>query len=208
MTVVSGSQHDSWVTLVPGEGPDPATRDGDPTFFQGKGLLDGVTAYRIRVKKDSTLGHVREIERDLRHLERTISERPPLVAKKGGAVVDEKVHDLIDEAWSLAADPAFHEDQHALTGRTLALAAALDWPGAAEEAAAVLDEVLRRTAWVRDKFSPRVVEAKTGLGRACFAKQRWRAWIKGKIAAGQGDDAGRGRGEESFFPFQLSRSAQ
>jgi hypothetical protein len=145
MTVVSGSQHDSWVTLVPGEGPDPETRDGDPTFFQGKGLLDGVTAYRIRVKKDSTLGHVREIERDLRHLERTISERPPLVAKKGGAVVDEKVHDLIDEAWSLAADPAFHEDQHALTGRTLALAAALDWPGAGEEAAAVLDDVLRRT---------------------------------------------------------------
>ncbi len=145
MTVVAGAQHDSWVTLVPGEGPDPATRDGDPTFFAGKGLVDGVTAYRIRVKKDDTLGHVRELERDLRHLERTISERPPLVAKNGGPVVDEKVHDLIDEAWSLGADPAFHEDQHALTGRTLALAAALDWPGAAEEAAAVLDEVLRRT---------------------------------------------------------------
>jgi len=145
MTVVSGSQHDSWVTLVPGEGPDPATRDGDPTFFDGKALRDGVSAYRIRVKKDSTLGHVREIDRDLRHLERTISERPPLVAKKGGAVVDEKVHDLIDESWSLQADPAFHEDQRALTGRTLALAAALDWPGATEQAGAVLDDVLRRT---------------------------------------------------------------
>jgi hypothetical protein len=145
MTVIAGAQHDSWVTLVPGDGPDPATHDGDPIFFDGKALRDGVSAYRIRVKKDDTLGHVRELDRDLRHLERTISERPPLVAKKGGAVVDEKVHDLIDEAWSLAADPAFHEDQHALTGRTLALAAALDWPGAAEQAAAVLDDVLRRT---------------------------------------------------------------
>jgi len=145
MTVIAGAQHDSWVTLVPGDGPDPATRDGDPTFFDGKRLRDGVVAYRIRVKKDDTLGHVREIERDLRHLERTISERPPLVAKNGGAVVDEKIHDLIDESWSLGADPNFHEDQHALTGRTLALAAALDWPGAAEEAAAVLDDVLRRT---------------------------------------------------------------
>jgi tetratricopeptide (TPR) repeat protein len=145
MTVVAGAQHDSWVTLVPGDGPDPGTRDADPTFFDGKALQAGVAAYRIRVKKDDSLGHVREIERDLRHLERTISERPPLIAKKGGAVVDEKVHDLIDESWSLAADPAFHEDQHALTGRALALAAALDWPGAMEEAAAVLDEVLRRT---------------------------------------------------------------
>lgn len=145
MTVIAGAQHDSWVTLVPGDGPDPGTRDGDPTFFEGKQLRDGVAAYRIRVKKDDSLGHVREIERDLSHLERTISERPPLVAKKGGAVVDEKVHDLIDESWSLAADPAFREDQHALTGRALALAAALDWPGAAEEAAAVLDDVLRRT---------------------------------------------------------------
>ncbi|MES1164574.1 MAG: bacterial transcriptional activator domain-containing protein [Verrucomicrobiota bacterium] len=145
MTVVAGAQHDSWVTLVPGDGPDPATRDADPTFFDGKTLRKGVAAYRIRVKKDNSLGHVREIERDLRHLERTISERPPLIAKGGGAVVDEKVHDLIDESWSLAADPAFHEEQHALTGRGLALAAALDWPGAQEEAAAVLDEVLRRT---------------------------------------------------------------
>ncbi|MES1209565.1 MAG: hypothetical protein ABUS79_26815 [Pseudomonadota bacterium] len=145
MTVVAGAQHDSWVTLVPGDGPDPATRDADPTFFDGKALRNGVAAYRIRVKKDDSLGHVREIERDLRHLERTISERPPLLAKGGGAVVDEKVHDLIDESWSLAADPAFHEEQHALTGRALALAAALDWPGAQEQAAAVLDDVLRRT---------------------------------------------------------------
>ncbi len=145
MTVVAGAQHDSWVTLVPGDGPDPGTRDGDPTFFDGKRLRDGVAAYRIRVKKDDTLGHAREIERDLRHLERTISERPPLIAKNGGAVVDEKVHDLIDESWSLGADPSFHDEQRALTGRSLALAAALDWPGAAEEAAAVLDDVLRRT---------------------------------------------------------------
>ena len=32
-----------------------------------------------------------------------------------------------------------------LTGRALAIAAALDWPGAAEQAAAVLDDVLKRT---------------------------------------------------------------
>lgn len=155
MTVIAGSQHDSWVTVIPGEGPDPGTRDADPTFFDGKSLRAGVAAYRIKVKKDTSLGHVREIDRDLRHLERTISERPPLVAKKGGAVVDEKVHDLIDESWSLVADPAYHEDQRALTGRALALAAALDWPGAAEEAAAVLDDVLRRTPLRGDAVAAR-----------------------------------------------------
>ena len=90
-----------------------------------------------------------------RHLERTISERPPLVAKKGAGVVDEKVHDLIDEAWSLGADPAFGEERRALTGRALALAAALDWPAAAEEAAAVLDGVLRKTPLRADAILPR-----------------------------------------------------
>src|SRR6185437_15406378 len=60
-------------------------------------------------------------------------------------VVDDKVHELVDESWSLGADPAFGEDRRVLTGRALALAAALDWPAAAEEAAAVLDGVLRKT---------------------------------------------------------------
>ncbi len=143
--MIAGTLDDGWVTVEPGKGDAPATRPNDPVFFDGKALRPEVAAYRIRVKKDSSLGHVRELERDLGHLERTISERPPLVAKKGAGVVDEKVHDLIDEAWSLGADPAFGEDRRALTGRALALAAALDWPAAAEEAAAVLDGVLRKT---------------------------------------------------------------
>jgi hypothetical protein len=145
MTMIDGTLDDGWVTVEPGDGETPATRPNDPIFFVGKALRPEVTAYRIRVKKDSSLGHVREIERDLGHLERTISERPPLVAKKGAGIVDEKVHDLVDEAWSLGADPAFGEERRALTGRALALAAALDWPAAAEEAAAVLDGVLRKT---------------------------------------------------------------
>ncbi len=41
-------------------------------------------------------------------------------------------------------DKPFEEDGRALTGRALALAAALDWPGAAEQAAAVLDDVIKR----------------------------------------------------------------
>jgi len=145
MTMIAGTLDDGWVTVEPGDGETPATRPNDPIFFDGKALRPEVAAYRMRVKKDSSLGHVRELERDLGHLERTISERPPLVAKKGAGVVDEKVHDLVDEAWSLGADPAFGEDRRALTGRALALAAALDWPAAAEEAAAVLDGVLRKT---------------------------------------------------------------
>jgi len=153
--MIAGALDDGWVTVEPGEGDKPATRPNDPVFFDGKALRPEVGAYRIRVKKDSSLGHVREIERDLGHLERTISERPPLVAKKGAGVVDEKVHDLVDEAWSLGADPAFVEERRALTGRALALAAALDWPAAAEEAAAVLDGVLRRTPLRADAILPR-----------------------------------------------------
>jgi tetratricopeptide (TPR) repeat protein len=145
MTVIVGTVDDGFVTVEAGADDKPATRANDPVFFDGKALRPEVAAYRIRVKKDSSLGHVREIERDLAHLERTISERPPLVAKKGAGVVDDKVHELVDESWSLGADPAFGEDRRVLTGRALALAAALDWPAAAEEAAAVLDGVLRKT---------------------------------------------------------------
>jgi hypothetical protein len=145
MTMIAEATDDGWVTIEPGPGEAPATRTNDPVFFDGKTPRPEAAAYRIRVKKDSSLGHVREIERDLAHLERTIAERPPLIARKGGGLVDEKVHDLVDEAWSLGADPAFGEDRRVLTGRALALAAALDWPAAAEEAAAVLDGVLRKT---------------------------------------------------------------
>jgi hypothetical protein len=114
-------------------------------FFDGARLRPETSVYRIAIKKDSSLGHVRELARDLEHLERTIGERPPLLTPGRRGAVDELVHKLIDEAWSLiTVDKPFEEDARALTGRALALAAALDWPGAAEQAAAVLDDVLRR----------------------------------------------------------------
>ena len=69
----------------------------------------------------------------------------PSSPRRGPASSTRRLHDLVDEAWSLGADPAFGEERRALTGRALALAAALDWPAAAEEAAAVLDGVLRKT---------------------------------------------------------------
>jgi tetratricopeptide (TPR) repeat protein len=173
MAVVAGLSQDVWMTIepapaggsppkpsapasppakLPGGVPPPPTSDetdtikqsGNPLFFDGKNLRPEAAAYRVSVKKDSTLGHVREPERDLAHLERTIAERPPLIARKGRTVVDDKVHDLVDEAVSLAADPAFEEARRRLTGRSLALAAALDWPGAPEAAQAVLDDALRR----------------------------------------------------------------
>jgi hypothetical protein len=145
MALVAGKVDDKWMT-VEAEGDGQTTRSGSPTFFasDGKRLRPEVAAYRVQVKKDSTLGHVRELRRDLDHLERTVAERPPLLAKNGRAAVDEKLHDLLDEAWSLMADAAFDLDRRALAGRALALAAALDWPGAAGAAAAVLDDVLKR----------------------------------------------------------------
>jgi tetratricopeptide (TPR) repeat protein len=147
MAIVAGlSDDDKWVTIEPDDTPaGQGTRTANPVFFDGKKLRPEAAAYRIDVKKDSTLGHVRELDRDLAHLERTIAERPPLIARKGRGAVDEKLHDLVDEATSLAADKAFDEQRRGLTGRALALAAALDWPGAAEAAAAVLDDALRRT---------------------------------------------------------------
>ena len=91
------------------------------------------------------MGHVRGLMKDLDHLERTIAERPPLVEPEQRGAVDDLVHQLIDEAASLAADPDFQDERRVLTGRALAIAAALDWPGAAEQAAAVLDDVFKRT---------------------------------------------------------------
>jgi hypothetical protein len=144
MAVLAGKLEERWM-LQDSREADGATRSSDDAFFaDGKALRQEVTAYRINVKGDSTLGHVRELERDLVPLERTIAERPPLVAKDGRAVVEARVHDLLDEAWSLKVDPAFGLEHLALGGRALALAAALDWPGAAESAAAVLDEAQRR----------------------------------------------------------------
>src|SRR5213075_1763586 len=122
----------------------PALPSTASLFFDGVRLRPEAVAYRLAVKKDSSRGHVRELMRDLDHLERTIGERPPLVTPNRRGAVDDLVHKLIDEAWSLMLDKPFEEDGRALTGRALALAAALDWPGAAEQAAAVLDDVIKR----------------------------------------------------------------
>ena len=159
MAILAGRSDDQWIVLdteskgapppgalAPGAPPlpPPAIPSNAPLFFDGARLRPEATAYRLAVKKDSSLGHVRELMRDLDHLERTIGERPPLVTADRRGAVDDLVHKLIDEAWSLLLDKPFEDDGRALTGRALALAAALDWPGAGEQAAAVLDDVLKR----------------------------------------------------------------
>jgi tetratricopeptide (TPR) repeat protein len=144
MAVVAGKLEGRWVLQDAGEEGGAARTSDDAFFVEGKTLRPEASAFRVRVKSDSTDGHVRELGRDLAHLERTIAERPPLLAKGGRGAVDEKVHELVDEAWSLSVDPAADLQRRALAGRGLALGAALDWPGAAESAAAVLDDVLAR----------------------------------------------------------------
>ena len=158
MAIVAGRSDDQWVVLdteskdapppeAPTTGkpaPPPQLPSTASVFFDGARVRPETSVYRLAVKKDSTFGHVRELMRDLDHLERTIAERPPLVTPNRRGAVDDLVHKLIDEAWSLMVDKPFEEDGRALTGRALALAAALDWPGAAEQAAAVLDDVLTR----------------------------------------------------------------
>ena len=64
----------------------PHLLDGDGlvqrlSFADGKALRPEAAAYRINVKSDSSLGHARALERDLSPLERTIAERPPLIAR-------------------------------------------------------------------------------------------------------------------------------
>jgi len=159
MAIVAGRSGDQWSVLdaesknarppeAPPAGAPPAPPAPLPStaavFFDGARLRPEAAAYRIAVKKDSSLGHVRELTRDLEHLERTIAERPPLITPGRQGAVDDLVHKLVDEAWSLMLDKPFEDDGRALTGRALALAAALDWPGAAEMAAAVLDDVIKR----------------------------------------------------------------
>ena len=160
MAIVAGKSDDQWIVLdteskdapppvVPGKGtlpgaPPPALPSTAAVFFDGARVRPETSVYRIAIKKDSTLGHVRELGRDLDHLERTIAERPPLVTPSRRGAVDDLVHKLIDEARSLMIDKPFEEDGRALAGRGLALAAALDWPGATEQATAVLDDVLKR----------------------------------------------------------------
>jgi hypothetical protein len=162
MAIVAGRSDDQWTVLdaeskdaPPPEAPKGATTgkpaaapaplpSSAPVFFDGAKLRPETAVYRMAVKKDSSLGHVRELTRDLEHLERTIGERPPLITPGRRGAVDDLVHKLVDEAWSLMLDKPFEEDGRALSGRALALAAALDWPGAAELAAAVLDDTLKR----------------------------------------------------------------
>lgn len=153
MGVIGGEVEGQWVTIeVDPDGRGPSMRPGSPLFFaaDGRTLLPDVHAFRIRVKKEETLGHLRELARDLEHLERTVADRPPLVAQgsggesRGKEAVDEKVHELLDEAWSLTADEKLDVDRRELAARALALAAALGWPAAAEAAAGVLDDVLKR----------------------------------------------------------------
>ena len=76
MALVAGhSDNQQWVTIEDGEKEAQATRTGNPTFFlEGKSLRPEAAAFRIRVKKDTTLGHVRELERDF---SRTSSGRSP-----------------------------------------------------------------------------------------------------------------------------------
>ena len=176
MAIVVGMLNDAWVT-VEAEGEGDIKRSGNPTFFDGKALRPEASAYRLNVKKDSSLGHARELDRDLGHLERTIAERPPLVARNGRGAVDEKLHDLVDEAWSLIADPDFQEDRRVLTGRALALAAALDWPGAAEAAAAVLDDAIRRSPQRADALL-----ARAGVGLLAGDRERALGLARGALA--------------------------
>jgi hypothetical protein len=149
MGVLAGRADGRWLLHDAAGQGDKATapKPGDDVFFAGgRTLRPEATAFRIRVRGDNSLAHARELDRDLVHLERTIGERPARLARGGRAAVEEKVHELLDEAWSLQADPAFDLPRRELAGRALALAAALDWPGAAESAAAVLDDVVARAS--------------------------------------------------------------
>lgn len=144
MAVLAGELEGRWM-LQDAAAADGASRTSDDAFFaDGAHLRSEAAAYRVRIKSDSSRGHARALSRDLEHLERTIAERPPLLARGGREAVDVKVHELIDEAWSLQLDPELQVEGRVLAGRALALAAALDWPGAAESAAAVLDDALGR----------------------------------------------------------------
>lgn len=149
MAVLGGQVEDAWVTLeVDPENKGPSSRPSSPLFFSadGKSLLPETRAFRIRVRNEETIGHIRELRRDLDHLERTVAQNPPRLAGGDEAreVVTQKVHDLIDEAWSLVAEEAFDTDRRELAGRALVLGAYLGWPAAAPSAGAVLDDVLRR----------------------------------------------------------------
>ena len=150
MAVLGGKVEGQWLTIEvnPEDGQSASSQPANPLYFAADGhtLLAPVRAFRIRVRKDETIGHIRELERDLDHLDATIGDRPLFLAAGDEAreIVSQKVHDLIDEAWSLLADESFDVSRRELVGRAWVLAAYLDWPGARAQAAAVLDDVLVR----------------------------------------------------------------
>jgi hypothetical protein len=150
MAVVGARVEGQWTTIEvdPDDGQGAASLPANPLYFtnDGKGLRPEVRAFRIRVRKDETIGHIRELERDLDHLEPAIGDRPLFLAPgdEGREVVSQKVHDLIDEAWSLLADESYDLYRRELVGRAWVLGAYLDWPAARVVAAAVLDDVLQK----------------------------------------------------------------
>ena len=105
MAIVAGRSDEQWVILETEADAKAGGGPGGASFFDGAKLRPEVLAYRVGVKRDSSMGHVRGIMKDLDHLERTIAERPPLVEPEQRGAVDDLVHQLIDEAASLAADP-------------------------------------------------------------------------------------------------------
>jgi hypothetical protein len=205
----SGGSGGKWGTLEIDElGRGEALRVGSPLFFaaDGKTPLPGVRLYRIRVKKEDTIGHLRELRRDLRHLERTVGDAPAMLAVGEGAedVVTEKIHDLIDEAWSLVAEEAYDLDRRVLAARGYALGAALGWPAALEAGLALVEDVLARApgraeAWVahgvlaglRGDPARALGDAREALGRRAGA------------GAGAGVGVGADEGDLSLDPPEL-----
>jgi hypothetical protein len=164
MALVGANDDGKWVTVeVAADGHEPTRRTGSPLFFaaDGKTPLPETRIFRIRVRKEDTVGHLRELRRDLDHLERTVGDRPPMLASGEGAVdvLAEKIHDLIDEGWSLVAEEAYDVDRREVTARALVLGAVLGWPGAAESAMALLEDVLRRAPGRPDSLVARATLA-------------------------------------------------
>jgi hypothetical protein len=183
MGVVGGQVEEQWVTIeVDPDNRGPSTRPASPLFFaaDGKTLLPQTRAFRIRVRNEETIGHIRELRRDLDHLDRTVARNPPLLAagEEAREVVTQKVHDLIDEAWSLVAEESYDLDRRELAGRALVLGAYLGWPAAAVSARAVLDDVLRRVpnraaALAAQSALARVAPTKPAVGESGEGELRY-----------------------------------
>ncbi|MEP6654112.1 MAG: hypothetical protein ABJA82_12185 [Myxococcales bacterium] len=182
MAVLGGEVEGQWVTIEVGpDGKGPSTRPASPLFFapDGQTLLPNTRIFRIRVKKEDTIGHIRELRRDLDHLEHTVGNLPLKLAagEEAKQAVTEKVHELLDEAWSLTAEEAYDLDRRELAGRALALGAHLGWPAAGVAADAVLADVLKKAP-----MRPVAAAARASLAR-------FRARAVGDL---QADDTGDG----------------